>query len=103
MGTFPLMSWLHIEHRITDLRTWRAAFDRFAEVRRRAGVTSEAIRHVHDDDRSIVIDLAFDTTERAAAFLHFLETEVWAVPANSPALASSPVATVLVEAQASAS
>jgi hypothetical protein len=90
------MPTLHIEHRITDLVTWTAAFDRFAEIRRRAGVTSEAVRQLHGDDRSIVIDLEFETTDDAEAFRRFLETQVWALPTNSPALVGTPEARVLV-------
>ena len=30
---------LHIEHEITDFASWKAAFDRFADRRREAGVT----------------------------------------------------------------
>ena len=89
------MSSLHIEHPITDLAAWTSVFDGFAEVRRRAGVTAERVQHLHGDARYVVIDLEFDTTEQATAFLHFLRTEVWAVPANSPALAGTPEAKVL--------
>lgn len=89
------MTSLHIEHAITGLDTWTSVFDGFSEVRRRAGVTAEVIRHLHDDDRFVVIDLEFDTSEHAHAFLHFLQTEVWADPANSPALVGTPDAKVL--------
>jgi hypothetical protein len=36
------MSTLHIEHPISDLTTWKAAFDRFAPVRQQSGVRSIA-------------------------------------------------------------
>jgi len=90
------MPTLHIEHRITDLPTWISAFDRLREVRRQAGVNAETVRHLHGDEQFIVIDLEFDTSEQARTFLQFLETQVWAVPANSPALVGSPDARVLV-------
>jgi len=89
------MPTLHIEHRITDLATWITAFNGFSEVRRQAGVTAETVRHLRGDDQFIVIDLEFDTGEHAHAFLRFLETQVWAVPANSPALLGSPDARIL--------
>jgi hypothetical protein len=86
---------LHIEHPITDLTTWTKAFSAFADARRAAGVISERVRQPVDDDRSIVVDLDFETTDKAAAFLEFLRTVVWANADASPALAGTPEATVL--------
>jgi hypothetical protein len=37
------MRTLHIEHPITDLDTWVAAFNRFADARRDAGVRAERV------------------------------------------------------------
>ncbi len=89
------MSSLHIEHPITDLSTWTSVFNGFSEIRRQAGVTAETVRHPHGDDQYVVIDLDFDTTEHAHAFLHFLQTKIWTNPANSPGLAGTPEAKVL--------
>lgn len=89
------MPFLHIEHPITDLKTWTSAFAAFTETRRRAGVRAETVRCPEGDETFVVIDLEFDTTDHAHAFLHFLETQVWAVPADSPALAGTPEAKVL--------
>ncbi len=86
---------LHIEHPITDLKTWTSAFAAFAEMRRQAGVSAETVRRPQGNDAFVVIDLEFDTTDQAHAFLHFLETQVWAVPENSPALAGTPDAKIL--------
>ena len=91
----PVMASLHIEHPITDLATWTRAYTAFAEVRRQAGVTAESVRHPEGDDTYVVVDLEFDTSEHAHAFLRFLETQVWAVPENAPALAGTPDAKVL--------
>jgi hypothetical protein len=89
------MSTLHIEHPITDLVTWKAAFDRFAERRRQGGVRGERVQHPVDDDRYVVVDLDFPTREQAQQFLSFLETTVWASPDSSPALAGTPRARIL--------
>ena len=89
------MASLHIEHSITDLKTWTSAFEAFAETRRRAGVRAETVRCAEGDETSVVIDLEFDSTDQAYAFQHFLKTQVWAVPANSPALTGSPESKVL--------
>ena len=80
------MASLHIQHPITDLTTWIAAFAAFGEQRRMAGVLSETVRTPVDDDRFVVIDLEFGTADQAAAFHHFLQTVVWASNENSPAL-----------------
>lgn len=89
------MPTLHIEHAITDLDTWQGAFEALHEVRRQAGVVAEVVRQPVDDPNRVVLDLEFDTTEHASAFLDFLQTHVWAVPENAPALAGIPTATVL--------
>lgn len=89
------MTWLHIQHPITDLKTWTKAFDSFSEVRRQAGVIAESIRHPVGEDTYVVVDLEFDTNEKAYAFLQFLRTQVWANPDNSPALVGQPDAKVL--------
>jgi hypothetical protein len=89
------MSTLHIEHTITDIGTWKAAFDRLEGARRNAGVVRHEVQQPIDDARYVIIDLEFDSRDAARAFLTFLETNVWAVPANSPALVGSPRASIL--------
>lgn len=89
------MATLHIEHAITDVQTWTAAFDRFAPRRAAAGVTATRIHRPVDDDHYVVVQLDFSTCGQAAAFRQFLEAQVWSTPANSPGLAGSPRAVVL--------
>ena len=89
------MATLHIQHPITDFEIWAAAFERFAEARRSAGVRDHRVRRPVDDPKFVVIDLEFDSTEEAAAFRHFLETQVWANPDTAPALAGSPKTMIL--------
>jgi hypothetical protein len=86
---------LHIEHPVTDLPTWRTAFDRFADRRRQGGVTAERIQQPLDDDRYVVIDLDFPTQDQARRFLGFLETVVWTSRENSPGLAGAPRTSIL--------
>ena len=81
---------LHIEHPVTDLPTWQAAFDRFAERRRQGGVQGQRVHHPVDDDRYVVVDLDFTTREQAERFLGFLQTRVWSSTENSPALVGTP-------------
>ena len=89
------MTTLHIEHPVTDLAVWRAAFDRFADRRREGGVSAERIQRPVDDDQYVVLDLDFPTRDHAERFLGFLESTVWASPDSSPALAGRPVTRIL--------
>lgn len=89
------MATLHIEHGITDFDTWSTAFNRFADVRRNAGVRGHRVQRPVDDPAYVVIDLDFDTTDEATAFLGFLRTKVWTIPENAPALAGTPETMIL--------
>jgi hypothetical protein len=89
------MPTLHIEHAISDLPTWKAAFDRFAAAREQSGVRGHRIQQPIDDPHQVVIDLDFDTTDQAQRYLHFLQTTVWASPQNAPALDGAPHTTIL--------
>ena len=48
-----------------------------------------------DDPKYIVVDLDFDTIDEAEAFLRFLNTQVWGIQENSPALAGTPQTMIL--------
>ena len=89
------MPTLHIEHPITDLDTWLAAFDRFADRRAAAGVTAHRIWQPAGDRHYVVLDLDFDTADQATSFLRFLDTQVWAARGTAPALAGAPRTTIL--------
>ena len=93
------MATLHIEHPITDYSTWRAAFDRMAAARARAGVRTYSVKHPAEDERYIVVDLEFDTTAEASAFLRFLNDNVWASRESAPALAGKPQTAILLAAE----
>jgi hypothetical protein len=86
---------LHIEHPISDLATWKAAFDHVAERRREGGVCGERLGHPVDDDHYVLVDLDFPTREQAQRFLAFLETAVWTSRDSSPALAGTPRTRIL--------
>ncbi len=92
------MATLHIEHAITDFATWKVAFDRFAGRRAEAGVTGHQLQQPQDEPAYIVVRLDFASIEQALAFRQFLETRVWSVPENSPGLAGTPRARILVDA-----
>ena len=94
------MPTLHIEHAISDLGTWFGAFQQFEDARRQAGVTAQRIHQPVDDDNYILVQLDFDTLDAAERFKHFLESVVWRSGDLSPALAGTPRARVLREAEA---
>jgi len=89
------MHTLHIEHPISDYPSWKEAFDRFAERRRRAGVRRQVVRRPVDDPAYVVLDLDFDDAAAAERFLSFLRSTVWSTPVNSPALMGTPVTQIL--------
>ena len=86
------MATLHIEHRITDFDTWASAFNRFADARRDGGVRDYRVLRPIDEPAYVVIDLDFDSTGQANAFLDFLKTRVWV---DAPALVGTPETMVL--------
>jgi hypothetical protein len=97
------MATLHIEHAITDLRTWLGAFSRFEEARQKAGVRAHRVFQPVDDDKYIYVDLDFDSIEQAVAFQRFLETNVWTSREASPGLGGTPRARVLTDVDTAAS
>ena len=86
---------LSIEHAISDFRTWKQAFDSFAEAREHAGVRSHRIRRPVRDPHYLVIELDFDAQRNADAFQQFLHDVVWANRDSSPALVGTPVTRIL--------
>ena len=89
------MPTLRIEHAVTGIEPWKAAFDRFGDVRRDAGVRRHRVHQPVDDQRFVMIDLDFDTLAAAEQFLEFLRTRVWSSPENAPALVGSPTTRLL--------
>jgi hypothetical protein len=94
------MPTLRIEHPVSDMATWRAAFERFGDERARAGVLEARVRCPVDDPHYVVVELDFPTAEAASAFASFLREEVWSSPERSPALAGTPRTLILDGADA---
>jgi hypothetical protein len=80
---------LHIEHPIRDFATWKKAFEGDPAGRERSGVRSYQILRPVDDPNYVMVDLGFESTTTAEAFLATMR-EVWQSPAAAPALAGSP-------------
>jgi hypothetical protein len=90
---------LHIEHAITDLDTWKSAFDRFAAARASAGVHAHRIAQPMDDDSYIIVELDFADVRAAEGFLNYLRDNVWSLRDASPALAGEPQTRILMEVE----
>ncbi len=91
------MHTLRIEHQIRDFDTWKGAFDRFSDFRQQSGVRSYRVLRPIDDPNYVIIDLEFDSSSEAEAFLAALWRNVWSSREAAPALVGSPQ-TRIVEA-----
>lgn len=81
---------LRIELQVRDYDLWRTAFEQDAGGRARAGMRRYRIHRPRDDDKCVLIDGDFDTTEQAEAFLEVMRTQVWPDPAKAPAKTGTP-------------
>ena len=83
------MTILHIEHPIRDFDTWKKAFESDPVGRERLGVRRYQILRPIDDPNYVMIDLDFDSSRAAEAFLAAMR-EVWRSPVAASALTGSP-------------
>ena len=91
---------LRIEHHIRDFDTWKAAFDRDPARRQQSGVRRYRVLRPVDDPNYVMIDLDFDSSSEAEAFLAAMR-QVWLSAQAAPALIGSPQARIVeaVESQ----
>ncbi|HCT81702.1 MAG TPA: hypothetical protein DGG94_09380 [Micromonosporaceae bacterium] len=73
------MSTLHVEHKVTDFNAWKKVFDADPAERKKNGVRSYRVNRAVDDPNYIMMDLEFDSTDTAKAFLGKLR-KVWQTP-----------------------
>ena len=76
---------LHIEHAIRDYDTWQAAFERDPAQRQKAGVRQYRVFRPAGDAKSILVELDFDETAEAEAFIAVMR-RIWGEVALSPGL-----------------
>jgi len=88
------MTTLHIEHPISDLATWKAAFDRAGPLREASRVRGYEIHQPVDDPAYITVRLEFDDASDARAF-HEKLRQLWTRPEATPALRGEPKVRVL--------
>jgi hypothetical protein len=68
---------LQIEHPVSDFDTWKGAFDSFADFRQQSGVRRYRVLQPTDDPNYVIIELEFDSSSEAEAFLAALRRNVW--------------------------
>ena len=79
------MATLHVELDVRDYDLWRDAFGRDAGGRQKAGVLRYRIFRPVDDDKHVMLDLDFDSAEKADVVLTFLRNDVWSSRQKAPA------------------
>lgn len=84
------MATLRVELEVRDYELWRSAFDKDAGGRERSGVRRYRIFRPVDNEHEVMLDLDFDSTTDAAAFLDILRTKVWPSPEKAPAKIGDP-------------
>ena len=70
------MHTVHIEHSIRSFDGWKSAFDSDPVGRQKSGVLSYRILRPTDDPLHVIIDLDFESLERAESFLAAMR-QVW--------------------------
>lgn len=89
------MATLHVELDVRDYDLWREAFGRDAGGRQAAGVRRYRIFRPVDDDKHVMLDLDFDSAEKADGFLTILRTDVWSSREKAPAKLGTPETRIL--------
>ena len=78
---------LHIENTVRDYASWQQAFDKFERFRADNGVRSYRICRKAGDPNQVLVDLEFDSTADAEAFVPLLE-RIWSTPQSREQLVS---------------
>ena len=86
---------LRIEHQIRDFDTWKQAFENDPVGRQQSGVRHHRVLRPIDDPNYVMIDLEFDSSSEAEAFLAALRRDVWQSRRAAPALIGSPQARIV--------
>jgi hypothetical protein len=72
---------VRIEHSVPDFDKWKQAFDRDPADRKGSGVRRYQILRLHNEPNYVMIDLEFDNTAEAEAFVQKME-RIWDGPAK---------------------
>ena len=72
---------VRIEHSVPDFEKWNQAFDRDPADRKGSGVRRYEILRLQNEPNYVMIDLEFDNTAEAEAFVQKME-RIWDGPAK---------------------
>jgi hypothetical protein len=72
---------VRIEHSVPDFEKWKQAFDRDPADRKGSGVRRYEILRLQNEPNYVMIDLEFDNTAEAEAFVQKME-RIWDGPAK---------------------
>ena len=73
---------VRIEHSVLDFEKWKQVFDSDPADRKGSGVRRYQILRAQDDPNFVMIDLEFDSTGEAEAFLRTMQ-RIWDGPAKA--------------------
>jgi quinol monooxygenase YgiN len=59
---------MFVRHEVADYAAWKQAFDAFAPVQKKAGVTYKAVYQSTDDPNDVTVIHEFHSLEKAKAF-----------------------------------
>lgn len=89
------MTTLRVELKVRDYDLWRGAFEKDAGGRERSGARGYRIFRPVDDEHAVMLDIDFDSTSDARAFLQTLRTKVWPSAQKAPAKVGEPQTHIL--------
>lgn len=72
---------VRIEHSVPNYEKWKQAFDRDPADRKGSGVRRYQILRLHNEPNCVMIDLEFDDTAGAEAFVQKMQ-RIWDGPAR---------------------
>lgn len=67
---------VQIEHEVRDFEAWKIAFDNGPANRKEAGVLRYRILRPVDDPHYVMVEVEFESTEEARAFIDAMQ-DVW--------------------------
>lgn len=90
------MTTLHVEQKVPDFATWKKLFEADKAHRKESGVRSYRISKRTDDPNYVVVDMEFDSSGEAQAFLTKLKG-LWQSPEAKEAMGAAMPQTEITE------
>jgi quinol monooxygenase YgiN len=63
------MTYLHVQHKVKDYKSWKSVFDNFIDTRRASGEKSYQIMHPDNDPNDLVLLFEWDNSKNAHNFM----------------------------------